>query len=67
VTLLEKRSNNLDERQRREIVHVYLKGVGLVERRETLPLAGKEKRTLGELKLIKVEDSKGPLPEKKGP
>jgi hypothetical protein len=56
LTILEKRTTKGNDGNTYEILYTYGKGVGLVERRETATLAGKEKRTVSELRLVKVED-----------
>jgi hypothetical protein len=67
VTIVEKVMSTLDGQARREITHVYVKGLGEVERREVIPLAGKEQRRCSEMRLIQVDDKLvAPPPREKG-
>ena len=56
LKITEQVTTNNDERDVREIVSLYIKGVGLVERREVVRLVGKERRTVSEMRLLRVDD-----------
>jgi hypothetical protein len=49
---------NLDDQHPREVRHLYLLGVGEVERRETLRVSAKEKKTTAERRLVSFTGSR---------
>lgn len=55
LTIVEEVTSNLDDRQRWQVEHLYLRGVGVLQRREALLLPGREKRPVSELRLVRVQ------------
>ncbi len=59
MTVREVVTSRLDAAQVREVLHVYVRGLGEVERRVFLRLTSTERQTLVEARLVGVD---GPMP-----